>query len=247
MNKVLITSQGRTATLSLNQGLDKIGGVCSFHERRSTDVPFLFYSQQDQYRTITQDYLKEEDAFASTQDQAHFVAVNPYFRFVGQQLRDNFGWQVAHLVRHPKTYLESVFQRSIFTRDDKGLHQLPQDNDNFSTQWNNATRFEKLCWYYAKTLSYFAQTDIQWFQYETVVAHPSGLNNLLTAVGLPEVPADFELPRTNAGPSIKTKLIRTLRNQQIPAPLDWGELTTREQETYASFFEPLASYFKYDL
>lgn len=248
MNKVLITSQGRTATLSLSQSLDKLGGVRSFHERSAIDGPsFLFRSQSSDNREEILTYLKSEDQFATALNAANYVAVNPYYRFAGDLLRKHFGWKIAHLVRHPKTYLESVYVRNTFTPADKGEYRLPVKEDPFHSQWGSATRFERLCWYYAKTLVYFAKSDINWYKFEEIIADVSALNKMQEDLGLPVFPDDFTLPQTNSRPGYRQRLKYHLGLSIKPKPLNWGQLKEHELKTYHQFFDPLAKHFNYDL
>lgn len=247
MHKVLITSQGRTATLSLHKALQTLPKVSSHHERQRTDVSFLFYSQMPEFHKLTKDYLASEDDFANRSDGDHYVAINPYFRFAGESLKSHFGWQVAHLVRHPKTYLESVYPRRIFTEFDSGLHQLPQGADPYQEEWNVATRFEKLCWYYAKTLSFFKASQITWYRYEDIISSAAALNAMLQDLGLPLFANDFKLPIHNKKNSLKNKIVQFKNPKFRPSSLVWQELSTKELDTYHRFFGPLSEHFGYDL
>lgn len=247
MHKVLITSQGRTATVSINRALQTLPQVRSYHERKRTDLPFLFYSQLQTFEQLTQEYLIAEDTFAEASSGDFYVAVNPYFRFAGAILEEQFGWRVAHLVRHPKTYLESVYPRRIFTEFDTGLHQLPMSDDPFQAKWHRASRFEKLCWYYAKTLTYFKSSNINWYKYEELTRSTKAINEMMEDLGLPLFAADFKLTRFNSKNALKNKLI-SLKNPSFkPEQLRWESLSPTEMDTYRTYFEPLAQYFGYDL
>jgi hypothetical protein len=247
MNKVLITSQGRTATTSINKALQSLPKVTSFHERQRTDVSFLFYSQLAEFQQLTQDYLKKENEFANASSGDHFVAVNPYFRFAGAQLSEAFGWKVAHLIRHPKTYLESVFPRRIFTQYDTGLHQLPKANDPFQSKWQEASRFEKLCWYYAHTLKYFKTSDFTCYKYEDIVHSEAAMNKMMDDLDLPKFDRGFKLGKFNSKQSLRNRLV-AIKNQRFSStPLAWKKLSTNDMQTYHELFDPLVKHFEYDL
>lgn len=248
MNKVLITSQGRTATLSLSQSLNELPGVRSFHERQSSvDREILHLSQSAEHQEGIRDYLRQENAFANSLQTTHYVAVNPYLRFTGPVLEQEFGWNVAHLVRHPKTYLESVYVRNTLRSSSAELKEAPEEDDPFASRWKLATRFEKLCWYYARTLSYFANTTISWYKYEEITTDVWALNTMLNDLGLPPFASNFTLPRTNAQLNYKQRLRQYLSLAVFPKNLNWNQLEDRELETYHYFFNPLAKHFGYDL
>ncbi len=249
MNKVLITSAGRTATVSLNRHINKLDNVVSFHERNRQDVPFLFYSQIPEYQVLTKQHIAAEDTFATKQTALNYVAVNPYFRFAGPMLQQEFNWNVAHIVRHPRTYLESVYKRNTFTNNDILLNQLPVDSDPFAKQWNTATRFEKLCWYYANTLTFFMQTNILWYPFESLTTDPKALAKMLTNLELPVSDSSVVLEVANASKTLKNKLVSLKQSSGniTPKKLNWELLEAQELETYYSIFQPVAKHFGYVL
>lgn len=249
MNKVLITSQGRTATVSLNDYLNDLPEVVSYHERRRSDVQFLFYSQQSDYEVLTKAHLDQENEFAKACKFDHYVAVNPYYRFAGALLKEHYGWNVAHIVRHPKSYLESVFVRKTLGPNDVILQQLPKDSDRFAAHWPAATRFEKLCWYYGNTLAYFAQSDIAWYPFESITSDGEALSKMIADLGLPTGGNHLQLKQKNSRYSVENPL-RALKKMAKNSPskaLQWSQLSERELETYHSTFIDLAKHFGYVL
>lgn len=248
MNKVLITSQGRTATVSLNNYLNKLEGVSSFHERRRQDVPFLFYSQLSEYKELTYQYVLREEQFVGSQQSEHAVIVNPYFRFAGNIFKEEFNWKVAHIVRDPRTYLESLYKRNTFTKHDVLLNQLPKSSDPFASKWNQATRFEKLCWYYSNTLHYFAASNIKWYRFEEITSKPEALHKMLKDLSLPINPT-LSLSIENSGVNLKTKLATIKRKGFLAtAPvLNWDTLSTKEINTYHELLDSPAKHFGYVL
>ncbi len=73
-------------------------------------------------------------------------------------LKPVFGdFKLVHIIREPKSQLQSIFsvkeaKRHIYAEFDNRNRITAPDfpNDPFANQWENWSRFEKLCWHYYK-------------------------------------------------------------------------------------------------
>ena len=236
MKKILITSIGRTGTLSLTHYLDSLSQVRCIHEKDRQDVPFLFLSQVDKFSNITNQYLTKRDSQLSQLDCDYYIEVNPYFRFASDQQLSNLGWETVYLVRKSKTYLESVYTRKLFSDEDYVLNQMPNNDDPYSANWFSLSRFQKLCWYYSRAHQHILNSGKSYYRFEEIVKDEKALKELLSHMGL-NVPAisNFELPKLNSSfkNKIKRKLLAFVRGEKTKVEsLDWTKLTQEDLKTY---------------
>ncbi|RFN57969.1 hypothetical protein [Marixanthomonas ophiurae] len=236
MKKVLITSIGRTGTVSLTQFLNTIDQVSCFHEKERQDVPFLFLSQLNQFSNITENYFKQRDIEASKMDCDFYIEVNPYFRFADKKILDSLGWEKVFIVRNPRTYLESVYTRNLYTKSDTTCGQFPDNSDPISKEWETLTRFQKLCWYYGKVHEYIAQSENSNYQFEKLTSSPEALKKLIFDIGIDQTRIEnYHLPKRNTSfkNKIKRKISSTLKNEStVIKPLDWTKLSEDEMKFY---------------
>ncbi len=252
MKKFLITSIGRTGTKSVQKYLDAIPGVLCFHHKVGRkDVPFLFLSQIEEYSNITSAYLEERTKEAETCKEEYYIEVNPYLRFADPKVLKQLGWEKLFLVRHPKTYLESVFIRELFSEYDNSLHQMPSNEDPFSEKWTEATRFQKLCWYYAYTHEYIEKSGNKYYRYEDVVKKKQVLEDFLDHIGISKKASEnTPLPKLNTTGTYKMRRsMRALLDGKWPdiTPLDWSKLSEEELGTYRELCLPIAEKLGYVL
>ncbi|MDC7999125.1 hypothetical protein [Gilvibacter sediminis] len=234
--KVLITSIGRTATLSLTQWLNQISGVQAYHERGKEDPFFLYLSQFKAYTEFTQQYLSQRDALSEQSAEEIYVEVNPYFRFADRDFLKDLGWIKLFLVRHPRTYLESVYRRKLFTTADTSFQKLPEPNDDMYKQWKESSRFQKLCWYYTQVHQYVLKEQYTYFRSEALIKNRPVQEEFLNAIGLEhqtEIPDFPHLNQSNSGMRGET--------------LDWSALTSNDLETYEELCKPLIVKLGYEL
>lgn len=234
--KVLITSIGRTATLSLTQWLNQISGVEAYHERGKEDPYFLYLSQFKAYTEFTQQYLSQRDALSKQSAEDTYVEVNPYFRFADPDFLKDLGWIKVFLVRHPKTYLESVYRRKLFTAADTSFQKLPEPNDDMHKHWDEYSRFQKLCWYYTQVHEFMLKGQYTYFKSETLIKDRTVQGEFLKAIGLEhqtEIPDVPHLNQSNSGMPGET--------------LDWSDLTSSDLETYEKLCKPLIVKLGYEL
>lgn len=236
MKKTLITSIGRTGTVSLTHFLDSIERVSCYHEKERLDVPFLFLSQLDQFSTVTSGYLSNRDKEAAATDADFYIEVNPYFRFSDPEILDDLNWQLLYLVRHPKSYMESVYTRILFTEGDVVLGQMPDNDDPVASQWINLSRFQKLCWYYGKVHRHIIASEKEFYRFEDVISGDDTLKKLVAYIGIDTAKvADFRLMKLNSSfkNRLKAKLIALAKGSQpVPKPLDWNTLSEAELAFY---------------
>ena len=248
--KILITSIGRTATSSINALLAQFSGVISHHEKGKNDPYFLFLSQFDAYQKFTQDYLKDRDDQANRSGAKIYVEVNPYFRFVDHEFLRSKGWSTLFIVRHPKTYLESVYRRKLFMPNDSSFQKLPDSSDPFYEQWPTCSRFEKLCWYYSQVHEFVLNENHPFFRYESLVGEGQDLPRLLNEVGIKDFDVNtIKLPHLNkSGIHSKSQILQTAlsRSNKIPDELQWEVLTEAERKTYDSVCRPLLTKLGYE-
>ena len=252
MKKILITSIGRTGTKSLSYFLNSIPNVTCFHHREGAkDLPFLFLSQLKEFSTITNSYLEERDSIAEKNTTEYYIEVNPYLRFANAQKLHNLGWTKVFIVRHPKTYLESVYIRSLFTEDDYIINQYPSDDDPFSESWSAASRFEKLCWYYKKAHSYILESNDPFFRFEELTKNSVALKTFVTYLGIDTSKvSSFSLPNKNTSRRYKVRQVvkASLKGKPINlSALDWNTLTQKEKHTYSQLCEPFIKQLGYVL
>ena len=251
MNKILITSIGRTGTVSLAHYLNDLAGVTCYHERERQDVGFLFLSQTSDYKTLTKAYLTRRDAQITKEQPEFYIEVNPYLRFANSDTLTQLGWSKIMLSRHPKSYLESVFTRRLFSPQDIMLDQLPNDSDPFAATWYDLSRFEKLCWYYNKVAQYMLKADCKVFKFEDIIKGETGLAQLTQAVGIPkEKISSYQLPKMNASASASLKArVKQLvvGKPYADTPLHWDQLTAQELDTYNTLCVPVAKELGYVL
>tara|TARA_R100001369_G_scaffold92814_1_gene140082 strand:+ start:2491 stop:3246 length:756 start_codon:yes stop_codon:yes gene_type:complete len=236
MKKVLITSIGRTGTVSLTNFLNTIDGVCCFHEKNRQDVPFLFLSQLDQFSNIKENYLKQRDIQASKVECKFYIEVNPYFRFVEKKTLDSLGWRKIFIVRNPKSYIESVYTRNLFTEKDIICGQFPDNNDSVSKLWGDLTRFQKICWYYGKVHKHILDSNYPYYRFEDLVNSPSSLKDLLVSLGVSDfningakLPKHREFWKTK----LKKKLMALTKSEiNYSSKLNWNSLAEAELEFY---------------
>lgn len=237
MKKVLITSIGRTGTKSLTSFLDEIPGVTCFHHKIGRrDVPYLFMSQRPEFSNLNRAYLKNRDLSTQKINDDFYIEVNPYLRFADHKMLEELGWEKLYLVRHPKTYLNSVYVRELFSVDDYMISQYPDNNDVYSTLWTDMTRFEKLCWYYFQVHNYILDTGAPFYRFEEIAKNPEKLRELVSQIGIDvkKVPF-FELPRINTSAKFKFKsMVRAALKGETKKieTLDWEKLTPKELKTY---------------
>ncbi len=249
MKKILITSIGRTGTVSLAHFLNEIPGVICFHEKERLDVSYLFLSQLKQYSNITNGYLENRDRELESLNCDIYIEVNPYLRFADDAFLKELGWQKIYLVRHPKTYLESVYTRNLFTKNDYVLNQYPQNEDEFSKNWYFQTRFQKLCWYYSKVHNHIISSKSNYYRFEELITDSEKLKEFVGSIGVETNNIkSFILPKLNSSfrNKIRQKIIATAKgNKMLIEPLDWDKLSKAELETYHSScktFEKLLGY-----
>lgn len=243
MKKILITSIGRTGTVSLAHFLNEIPGVICFHEKERQDVSFLFLSQLDQYSSLTKSYIKKRNKEINSLQCDFYIEVNPYLRYADNSLLSSLGWKKIFLVRNPKTYIESVFVRKLFTTEDTILNQYPDNDDSYSNIWHELSRFQKICWYYAKTHQYILSSNNDFYRFEDFINNPENLKFFVENLGI-EISKvkSFNLPKLNT--SLKHKLRRKLlakakgENYRI-TPIKWANLKINEKETYKTLCETL--------
>ena len=252
MEKILITSIGRTGTKSLAYFLDDISGVqCFHHKEGNKDLPFLFLSQLKDYSNITTDYLKKRNKVAEKAKTNFYIEVNPYFRFANTEILQKLGWKKIFIVRHPKSYLESVYKRTLFTDEDYIINQYPNDDDPFSEKWNTITRFEKLCWCYKKVHEHILDTETPFYRFEDLVKKPDTLKSLVETIGIDTSKINsFKLPKRNTSKQNKFRHVikAGLRGKATKvSPLIWSSLTAKEKETYETHCLPLAKRLGYVL
>ena len=243
MNKILITSIGRTGTKSLSSFLDLIPDVCSFHEKEKQDISFLFLSQLSQYSNLTKSYLTKRDKEILPQKEQHYIEVNPYFRFADAKVLKSLGWKKIFITRHPKTYLESVYTRSLFTDEDNGVSQFPDNNDPISEKWYSLSRFQKLCWYYAKAHQYIVASNLPIYRMEDLFSNSENLKSFISDLGI-DVSSlkSFQLPKVNTSAEyqLKNKIKSLVKGEKFNIQrLNWNALTEEELETYNNYCKPL--------
>ncbi|WP_435577585.1 hypothetical protein [Gilvibacter sp.] len=234
--KVLITSIGRTATLSLTQWMNQFPGVQAYHERGKDDPYFLYLSQFDAYAHFTEHYLNQRDALALKSGSDTYLEVNPYFRFANQDHLKKLGWSTVFIVRHPRTYLTSVYRRKLFTAADTSFQKLPESNDLMYSEWDRSSRFQKLCWYYAQVHQYILNGQYTFFQSETLVEDRAVQEEFLKAIGLDQI---SEIPNF---PHLNQSHKSTLTHQ-----LDWDSLSADDMKTYTDLCTPLIAKLGYEL
>ncbi len=243
MNKILITSIGRTGTKSLSIFLDAISGVQSFHEKEKQDVSFLFLSQLSQYSNLTKSYFKKRDKEIYTHKVNCYIEVNPYFRFADAKVLASLGWKKIFIIRHPKTYLESVYKRSLFTDEDNGVSQFPDNDDPISKQWFSFSRFQKLCWYYAKAHQYIVASNLPIYRMEDLFSNSENVKSFISDLGIDVSSVkSFQLPKVNTSTEyqLKHKMKSIVKGEKFNfQKLDWNVLTEEELETYNNYCKPL--------
>lgn len=243
VEKILITSTGRTATRSLADFCNAIEGVVCYHEKHRNDVQLLFISQLPQYSTLVKEYLTKRMSEMDKAAGSHFVEVNPYFRFVDNDLLKGMGWKKIGIIRHPKTYLESVFERPLFTKYDVLLNQFPSNSDPASEKWTHWSRFQKLCWYYASANNFLLQSEIPMFQFEKLVNQDAQVKELLTLMNIDITNvSNFNLPKRNSSARFSsTKQLKQLFGNDTfrPEQLDWETLSAAEKQTYTEYCQPI--------
>ena len=243
MNKTLITSIGRTGTKSLSHFLDQIPEVCSFHEKEKQDISFLFLSQLPQFSNLTESYLKKRDEGIKELHTKHYIEVNPYLRFADVQILSSLGWKKVFIVRHPKTYLESVFKRNLFSIDDFQINQFPDDSDPISEEWVSLSRFQKLCWYYSKVHTYILASKLPFYKMEELITDADQLKEFISDLGINVSNiSDFTLAKVNSSKTnqLKNNARLFLKGEKIQKrELDWGSLSREELSTYEQYCETL--------
>lgn len=251
MKKHLITSIGRTATVSVAAYLNGLPGVQSIHEKEQSDVPILFLSQLPDYSSYVAEYFEQRDASVVSISDTVYVEVNPYFRYLPADLLEKFNWKKLFLVRHPKTYLESVYQRALFTKADILLNQLPDNTDIHLKNWAQWTRFQKLCWYYAKTHEFIVSSQTDYFRFETIISEPESLKQLLRVLSIDTSGiTNFTLPKENTAfqNRVRTTARAAVKGSFKKADrLDWEQLSNDELSTYKALCIPVAKKMGYVL
>ena len=247
MKKILITSIGRTGTTSISSFLNKIPGVICEHQKIGRrDIPYLFYSQLQDFTKLAKGYFEKRDKEISNLDCDFYIEVNPYLRFADASVLKSLGWDKFFLVRNPKTYLESVFVRDTFSENEYLLSQIPKDSDSFSDKWYQTTRFEKLCWYYSNFHEYVLNSDQLYYRFEDFIKNPDSLKGFLNDMGIDTSAIDtFVMPKQNTSFDYKLRsrvksIIRKNENYTVSS-LDWSSLSELENETYQTLCESLGN------
>ncbi|PVW15764.1 hypothetical protein [Marixanthomonas spongiae] len=239
MRKILITSIGRTATLSLSKFLNTFENVQCFHEKERQDVPLFFLSQIDQFSNLVKGYFEHRNTTVNNLNCSTYIEVNPYFRFVDETLLKSLGWRKIGVVRHPKTYLESVFVRKLFTESDVLCSQFPDNSDAVSATWHTLSRFQKLCWYYGEVHEYFLKSNLPIYRFEDLVGSSSHLKNFVSDMGLPVSEKDtWKLPKHNTALEFATKqkIASIFKKERSESPsLNWKAITPSEMDFYQEY------------
>lgn len=243
MNKILITSIGRTGTKSLSAYLDSIPNVRSYHEREKQDISYLFLSQLETYSNYANNYLINRDSLISKEKEEVYIDVNPYLRFANFDLLASLGWKSFFIVRHPKTYLESVYKRSLFSKNDTSLSQMPKNEDPINNDWFQLSRFQKLCWYYAAVHKHVLSSNIPFYKMEDLINKPHIVKELIVDLGIDlKLVTSFNLPKTNSSTEyiLKNKVKSFIKGEEnISQTLEWDTLSTEEINTYLKYCKPL--------
>lgn len=243
MKKILITSIGRTGTTSLTSYLNTISGVSSFHEKEKRDIQYLFLSTSKEYSIVSDSYLKKRIIIDESFRDDFYIEVNPYLRFANLKILKDEGWKVLFLVRDPKTYLESVFTRSLFNSKDYLLQQLPNNNDPIAQNWEGLSRFQKLCWYYFKVHEYIINSNLKYYHYEDIIKNRNVLIDLLDHIGISKQNVEhYILPKKNTSSAyiLRSKIVNFVKGEKsIYDKLIWENLTKDEEVFYEKYCQKL--------
>lgn len=148
-----ILSQGRTGTKFLSNLLNDVDGLCVQHEPWEADSDILFYSYAGQFDEVVDQMLSNRFKTLTSElsKNVNYGECNSYLRYNGSWLKENLNAQLIYTCRDGRDYVRSAYQRALYTDYEQQLSIVPKTENPYAKRWNNLTRFEKICWYWAET------------------------------------------------------------------------------------------------
>lgn len=152
-NLFFILAIGRSGTEFLASLLNQADGCLVYHEPVREDFyqyQRAFHNRREAIRYIEK-YRKKEIYIRGSKYKAHtYGEVNSLLRRHTEGLQKAFpNATFIHLVRDGRDVVRSMMARNTMTPSDRNTSEIyPAEWDPFSQRWGDASRFEKLCWYW---------------------------------------------------------------------------------------------------
>ncbi len=171
MKIFFILSLGRSGSKFLANLLNKDTNALVFHEPSLLDKKILFYEYTNQFDLFVNNYYKSRFANLIPKDNhiKIYGEVNSYLRYSSKWLKNNLNAKVFFLVRDGRDFVRSAYPRNIYTEFEEQQSIVPNDKDDFASQWNTMNRFQKLCWYWNHTNEYLFESIGSPIHFEKIV------------------------------------------------------------------------------
>lgn len=160
------TGMGRSGTRFLSRLLDRAPTARVVHEPVDEDIAAFrhgYCSPDRRHRYIERFRLPEIDLRLGDDPPEVYGEVNSHLRRHVSAIRNLYPKaQVFHLVRDGRHVVRSMYSRGTMQRGDRATDGIgPCMQDGFRTDWDQSSRFERLCWYWASNIA-FVRERAQW-------------------------------------------------------------------------------------
>jgi len=148
-----ILAIGRSGTMFLSQLLNKSQNALVVHEKVRSDFRAYkeaFYSEKNAYKYFHKFRKKEIFLRNMKEDIEVYGEVNSVLRRHCNAIKNGFPTaKIIHLIRDGTDVVRSMMSRQTMTNKDKNTKNIaPKKGDLWYNNWEEMTRFERLCWYW---------------------------------------------------------------------------------------------------
>lgn len=165
--------------------------------------------------------------------------VNSYLRHHISALKNLWQPQLLHLVRNGQDVVRSAMNRNIYTAKDKHHSGkiTPRAGDPWAAEWHNMHRFERVCWYWARTNDEIASHNLPIARFEDVVSsYASFAAQVLDVLGL-------DLPRELWEAEVN-KPLNPSQHKDFPA---WPHWSDQQKAQFVAICGPTMARFGYEI
>lgn len=187
---IILTGVGRSGTVFTATLLNHAENVVACHEHfLDKHLDALSYYKPD-HPYVDHALRRGAEALRQKHPEATtFVDVNGRLRNVVDNIeRELAPAQCFHLVRDGRRVVRSHYTRKAYTDRTGTLHTIPHDPE-LAAEWDNWSRFEKLCWYWRDTADRLLERGLPVLRFEDVISDYDILRDVLLE------PADIKLTR----------------------------------------------------
>lgn len=219
-NLFFVLAIGRSGTAFLAELLNRGPGVWVVHEPVHDDYAAYqkaFHSEEDAYRYIHRFRSREIYLRLRHQEFTSYGEVNSLLRRHCNALKRAFPRAtLLHLVRDGRDVVRSMISRKTMAPEDPNTALIyPPDGDPWKNEWDQMSRFEKLCWYWQTENQYLRQCIGRTVQLERLIlSYDSFETELLSPLGI-------EISK-HAWQAAVTRPVNMTNQHRIPHWSEWG-------------------------